>query len=118
MNLMSLEPGIVFAFAALCVLTLVLGCSNAVLYRRQARALQEKRHSDSRYRNVVEQAGDGILLVDAATGRVTEANYSLRHRLGYSVEEIIGLKLDDILVETLVDPHRVELDRITNTRSR
>ena len=80
---------------------------NAVLYRRQARALEEKRRSDSRYRTVVEQAGDGILLVDVATGRVTEANYSLRHRLGYGASEIVGLKLEDILVETLIDPHRV-----------
>jgi diguanylate cyclase (GGDEF)-like protein/PAS domain S-box-containing protein len=118
MNLMSLEPGTLFAFAALCVLTLVLGGANAVLYRRQARVLEEKRRSDSRYRTVVEQACDGILLVDAASGRVTEANYSVRRRLGYSAEEIVGLKLEDILVETLIDPERVALDTMTNTRSR
>ena len=98
---MSLDPGILFALAALCVLTLVLGGANAVLYRRQARALEGKRRSDSRYRTVVEQAGDGILLVDAETGRLTEANSALRRRLGYSAEEIVGLKLEDILVEAL-----------------
>jgi diguanylate cyclase len=118
MSLLSLEPGALFALAALCVLTLVLGCANTVLYRRQARALEQKRRNDSRYRTVVEQAGDGILLVDAETRRVTEANYSLRHRLGYSAEEIIEITLKDILVETLTDAHTEALDRITNTRSR
>src|SRR5262245_19251845 len=103
---MSLGPGMLFVIAALCGLTLALGCALAVLFRCQARALEEKRRSDSRYRTVVEQAGDGILLVDAETGRLTEANYSLRHRLGYSAEEIVGLKLQDVLVEALVDADR------------
>jgi diguanylate cyclase (GGDEF)-like protein/PAS domain S-box-containing protein len=118
MNPMSLPSGILIVIAALCVLTLALGCATAVLLRRQARMLKEKRGSDSRYRTVVEQAGDGILLVDAATGRLTEANSSLRRRLGYSVEEIVGLKLEDILIETPLDPETMALDCATNTRSR
>jgi diguanylate cyclase (GGDEF)-like protein/PAS domain S-box-containing protein len=107
------------AFAALCVLAIVLGCANAVFYRRQVRAIEAKRHGDSRYRAVVEQAGDGILLVDAQTGRLAEANPSLRRRLGYTEEEIVTLKLEDILVETLVNPHTMPLEGITtHTRSR
>jgi diguanylate cyclase (GGDEF)-like protein/PAS domain S-box-containing protein len=115
---MSLGPGTLFVVATLCVLTLVLGCFTAVLLRRQTRVLAEKCRSDSRYRTIVEQAGDGILLVDAETGRLTHANYSLRRRLGYSVEEIVGLKLTDILIETIVDADRAAIDCITNTRSR
>lgn len=115
---MSMEPGALLAIAALCVLTLVLGCANAVLYRRQVRALEEKRRSDSRYRTVVEQAGDGILLVDAATGRLAEANYSLRCRLGYSEEEIAGLKLEDVLIEALPDDDTTALGGGTRSRPR
>jgi diguanylate cyclase (GGDEF)-like protein/PAS domain S-box-containing protein len=117
MHLTSLEPAVLILIATLGVLTLVLGCATAVLLHRQARTLEEKRRSDSRYRTVVEQAGDSILLVDAETGRLTEANYSLRRRLGYSTEEIARLKLDDILVETLVESDTVSLAGIANTRS-
>ena len=115
---MPLPSGILFACAALGVLTLALGCAIVVLLRRQARTLKEKRGSDSRYRTVVEQAGDGILLVDASTGRLTEANSSLRRRLGYGAEEIVGLKLQDILIESPIDPETIPLDCATNTRSR
>lgn len=115
---MSLDPGTLLVIAALCALTLALGCATAVLFRRQARALEEKRLSDSRYRTVVEQAGDGIVLVDAETRRLTEANYSLRRKLGYSAAEIGELTIEDILVETLPDADTVAIDRITNTRSR
>jgi PAS domain S-box-containing protein len=115
---MSLKPEILFVIAALSVLTLVLSAVIAVQFRRQARTLEEKRRSDSRYRTVVEQAGDGIFLVDAETGRLTEANYSLRRRLGYTADEIIKLNVEDILVKALVDADTEAFDRITNTRSR
>ena len=102
---------------ALCVITIVLSCVIAVLFRRQARALEEKRRSDSRYRTVVDQAGDGIFLVDAKTGRLTEANSSLRRRLGYGADEIVGLKVEDILVETPIGLDTAAFARLTNTRS-
>jgi PAS domain-containing protein len=79
---MSLKPEILFVIAALSVLTLVLSAVIAVQFRRQARTLEEKRRSDSRYRTVVEQAGDGIFLVDAETGRLTEAQLLLAAQAG------------------------------------
>lgn len=114
---MSLDQDLLLAVAALCVLALVLSCLIAVLFRRLARTLEEKRRSDSRYRTVVDQAGDGILLVDAETGRLTEANSSLRRRLGYSADEIVGLKVEDVLVETPVGLDTAAFARLTNTRS-
>lgn len=103
--------------AALCVVTLVLSAIIAALFRWQARTLEEKRRSDSRYRTVVDQADDGIFLVDAITGRLTEANTSLRRRLGYSADEIAGLKVEDILVEAPVGLDTAAFARLTNTRS-
>jgi diguanylate cyclase (GGDEF)-like protein/PAS domain S-box-containing protein len=88
-----------------------------VLFRRQARALEEKRRSDSRYRTVIEQAGDGIFLVDAETGRLTEANSSLRRRLGYREDEIAGLKVEDILVEMPIGLDTAAFASLTHTRS-
>jgi len=117
MNPMSLEPKILIVIAALCVVTLVLSCVIVVLLRRQARTLEAKRHSDSRYRTVVDQAGDGIFLVDAETGRLIEANSSLRRKLDYGAEEILGLKVEDILVETPIGIDTAAFACLTNTRS-
>lgn len=77
---------------ALCIVTLVLSAVIVVLLRRQARMAEQKRHSDSRYRTVIDQAADGIFLVGAETGSVMEANPSLRRRLGYAADEIVKLK--------------------------
>jgi diguanylate cyclase (GGDEF)-like protein/PAS domain S-box-containing protein len=115
---MSLEPQMLIMIAALGVVTLVFGSVTALLLRRHARMSDEKRHSDCRYRTVIEQAGDGIFLVDAETGLVTEANSSLCRKLGYGEEEIVGLKVENILVETPVGVDTAAFARMANTRSR
>jgi PAS domain S-box-containing protein len=76
-----------------------------------------ERRSDSRYRTVIDQAGDGIFLVDAEAGRLIEANSSFRRTLGYSAEEIVGLKVEDILVEMPVGLDTTAFAHLTNTRS-
>ena len=49
--------------------------------------------SESRYRRIFETARDGILLLDAATGKITEVNPSMAELLGYSREEFQGKQL-------------------------
>jgi PAS domain S-box-containing protein len=51
------------------------------------------RTSEIRYRRLFEAARDGILLLDAKTGRITDVNPYLLEMLGYSREEIIGRAL-------------------------
>jgi diguanylate cyclase (GGDEF)-like protein/PAS domain S-box-containing protein len=117
MDAMFLESELLTVIAALCLVTIVLSCVTAVLLRRQARTLEEKRHSDSCYRTVVDQAGDGIFMVDAETGRLIEGNFSFRRKLGYGADEIVGLKVEDILIETPVGIDTGAFARLTNTRS-
>ena len=62
--------------------------------RRAEQALEE---SEARYRAVVEQASEGIVLYDALTKRVLEANPAYRDLLGYSADEMLGLTLYDIV---------------------
>src|SRR4029079_248800 len=64
---------------------------------------------------IFEQADDGILVVDAHTGRVLEANAALQRRLGYGASEIIGLAAEDILVETPAGVDTAAFRRLTNT---
>lgn len=57
----------------------------------------EIRESEERYRAVVEQAAEGILLVDVETRRVLEANAAYQNLLDYTTEEILRLTLYDLV---------------------
>ncbi len=52
--------------------------------------------SEVRYRRLFETAKDGILLLDADTGRITDANPFLMSLLGYSHAELLGKRLWEI----------------------
>jgi len=61
------------------------------------RADESLRESEERYRAVVEQAAEGLYLLDARTRRVIETNPSLQRMLGYSAEELEGMELYDLI---------------------
>jgi diguanylate cyclase (GGDEF)-like protein/PAS domain S-box-containing protein len=52
--------------------------------------------SEVRYRRLFETSQDGILLLDADTGRITDANPFLQDLLGYSHAELLGKRLWEI----------------------
>jgi|RifCSP13_1_1023834.scaffolds.fasta_scaffold18200_1 PAS domain S-box-containing protein len=52
--------------------------------------------SEVRYRRLFETAKDGILILDADTGRITDANPFLQDLLGYSHAELLGKRLWEI----------------------
>jgi PAS domain S-box-containing protein len=52
--------------------------------------------SEVRYRTLFESAKDGILILDADTGRITDANPFLQDLLGYSYGELLGKRLWEI----------------------
>ena len=54
------------------------------------------RESESRYRRLFETAKDGILLLDAVSGQITDVNPFLIELLGYSYKEFIGKSLWEI----------------------
>jgi diguanylate cyclase (GGDEF)-like protein/PAS domain S-box-containing protein len=49
--------------------------------------------SEARYRRLFETAKDGILILDAATGKIDDVNPFLMDLLGYSYEDFVGKKL-------------------------
>jgi PAS domain S-box-containing protein len=49
--------------------------------------------SEEKYRRLFEMAQDGILLLDASTGVISDANPVIEEMLGYSPAELIGKKL-------------------------
>jgi len=58
--------------------------------------VQQIKTSELRYRRLFEAAQDGILILDAATGAITDVNPFLIKMLGYSREEFIQKKLWEV----------------------
>jgi PAS domain S-box-containing protein len=54
------------------------------------------KNSETRYRRLFEAAQDGILILDAETGQISDVNPFLVEMLGYSHEELLGKKLWEI----------------------
>jgi PAS domain S-box-containing protein len=52
--------------------------------------------SETRYRRLFETAQDGILILDAETGQISDVNPFLGEMLGYSHEDFLGKKLWEI----------------------
>jgi two-component system, cell cycle sensor histidine kinase and response regulator CckA len=62
----------------------------------QKRAEEALRVSERRHRRLFETAPDGILILDADTGQVIDANPFMKDLLGYSLEEFLGKKLWEV----------------------
>ena len=62
--------------------------------------------SELRFRRLFETAQDGILLLDAHTGQITEVNPFLIEMLGYSRGEFLGKKLWEIGAVKDIEPSR------------
>src|SRR5512144_1946088 len=58
--------------------------------------VQNVKTSELRYRRLFEAAQDGILILDAATGAITDVNPFLIKMLGYSRSEMMGKKLWEV----------------------
>ena len=60
------------------------------------RAEEALRASETRYRRLFEAAHDGILILDAETGQIVDANPFLIDLLGFTREEFLGKKIWEI----------------------
>ena len=56
----------------------------------------ELRSSEAQYRRLFESAMDGILIIDAATGRIVDANPFMTQLTGYASADLVGEHLWDI----------------------
>jgi PAS domain S-box-containing protein len=52
--------------------------------------------SETRYRRLFKTAQDGILILDANTGKIEDANPFILDMLGYDHKEMVGKKLWEI----------------------
>jgi PAS domain S-box-containing protein len=71
------------------------GTLGAAIRRKQVE--EQLRGSEERYRAVIEQATDGIYLLDAGTKRLLQTNPSFRAMLGYAAGEMDGMQVYDFV---------------------
>ncbi len=64
--------------------------------KKHSPTINGPRRSEEQYRRLFETAQDGILLLDAESGAITDANPFITHLLGYTLEDIIGKRLWEI----------------------
>jgi PAS domain S-box-containing protein len=62
----------------------------------QKLAEEKLRVSEVRYRRLFEAAHDGVLLLDAATRKITDANPFMTQLLGYPIDQLVGKELFEI----------------------
>ena len=65
-------------------------------FQEKHRALSDLKASELRYRRLFETAKDGVLLLDAESGRIVDANPFLGELLGISRDEFLGKYLWEI----------------------
>jgi PAS domain S-box-containing protein len=70
---------------------------------RRRRTEEQLRGSEERYRAVIEQATDGIYLLDVETRRFVETNPSFRTMFGYGSEEIRDMEIYDLVAHPRED---------------
>ena len=73
--------------------TILLAIEDVTEHKAMEEALKI---SETRYRRLFEAAQDGILILDAETGQISDVNPFLVEMLGYSHEDFLGKKLWEI----------------------
>jgi diguanylate cyclase (GGDEF)-like protein/PAS domain S-box-containing protein len=88
----------------------------AVVIVGMRRYLRHQRSVDARYKALIDQANDGIVIVDAKTHQVLYTNPAFLSRLGYTDEEAQSLTLADIFADSNATPENV-LARLSDADS-
>jgi len=91
--------GIIAVLSALAAIVLALLVFTRYVHRRQG--------VDARYKAIIDQANDGIVIVDAATLAVLYGNPAFLNRLGYTADEAQALTLRDIFADGTASPESV-----------
>ena len=81
----------------------------------QKLAADKLRASEEKYRAVMEQSADPIIIIDLTTKAVLEANSAFRNMLGYSPEEMAVLNLFDVAEGLSMDVDK-EIDEILKNK--
>ena len=68
-----------------------------LLVARSRRLNADRIALESRYRAIIEQAQDGLLVADARTGEIVDANPAVQQQLGFTLDELRGRSVLSVL---------------------
>ncbi len=88
-----------FLGSALVALWLLAAGASYLLVSRLAVSRSKLEAGERRYRAVLEQSSEGMILVDRGSGTILEANQAFAELSGYAPTEVAGLALDAVLGE-------------------
>lgn len=94
---------VVILFAGVLVYGIMVRRAVKIKTRQQREAMEALAVSEERYRTLIEQASDGIVICDPEL-RFLQANSAALKLLGYSLEELYQLHLPDVMVITASEP--------------
>lgn len=107
LDLQSLEgPALVVVVGAVFGLLRDLGMQVQAQLERWRRATSDLQESQDRYRAVVEETSEGVVLIDTETKKIVEGNPAFRVMAAYGGDELRECRLYDLLPES-----RQEIDR-------
>lgn len=86
-----------YLLISLCIIGLLFGSIALPMLERLLIFYHERQEREQRYRAVVTQASEGIILVDANNKSFIEANNALINLLGYSWQELQKMTLYDVI---------------------
>jgi len=104
-RVMPNKGGLGVALEALLVLFVVLAATGVVLAARHY--FRNRQTVDSRYKALIDQTNDGIVIVDADGYRIQYCNPAFLNRVGYTHDEAAALALTDIFCDGEATPESV-----------
>jgi PAS domain S-box-containing protein len=87
-------------------------CQNGHVSGYETRIESALRASELSYRRLFEAAKDGILILDVATGRITDVNPFLAELLGFSAREMMGQTVGELSPFKDIESNQVMLQQL------
>ncbi|TLY64262.1 MAG: PAS domain S-box protein, partial [Gammaproteobacteria bacterium] len=95
------------------IAALVLVCTAFSVLWLRTRSRSRLGRADQAHRAAFEQSPNGVLLVDAESLRIVDANPAVQRNLGYTLEELRGLTLSQLFSDDGAEPEAL-LRRLRN----
>ncbi|MBU2608519.1 MAG: GAF domain-containing protein [Chloroflexi bacterium] len=94
-----------------------IALDKAKLYQQTKARVEESQQSEEKYKSLFENANDAILLADARTGYIIDANREAERLLGCPLREIIGMHQAQLHPQDKVDYYSTLFQHHTEEKS-
>ena len=87
----------------------VIGFQGSIKNITERKQMDEAlKQSEAKYRRMVQTANEGVIVLDTST-QMTLVNQQMADMLGYTIEELLGRKLESLLFEEDLSDHQAQM---------